>query len=167
MRAVPALVACALLVGTAHAGSAEERYPVPIVLLDAAATAAFLGGGFYVLVVESREDSYAERDSTAPGLLLVGLGLTTYALGPSIVHLAHANPRGAIRSSVARFALPIVAGYASYALSSDRDAAAMGLVAGVGAAMITDWALFAKTPGVHFVAAPTANGGTVGLAGRF
>jgi hypothetical protein len=162
-----ALLACIALTGTAHAELEPERYPVSIVLVDVAATAAVVGGGYYVIVESQREGEFSGEPNETPGRVLVGLGLTMYALGPSLVHLVHDNPRGAIRSSVARFALPIVAGYASYALSNDPDSTSVGFIAGVGAAMIADWAFFAKAPGVQLVAAPAATGGTVGLAGRF
>lgn len=180
---VVALVVSSSIAGTAHADIGEpagepapapttsaepeaETYALRIVGADVASAATFGIGGF-LLVAAALGDSAAPA---VPGLVLVTASIVSYATLPPLLHLRRGNPRGAMRSALARAGLPLVGATLAYATNRANDERPIyGAVAGMGVAMFLDWTVFARMPaGTTLLVAPSADGGMqANLVGRF
>ena len=131
---------------------------------DLGAAALFGIGGLFVIGGALGGDD----DTARTGIGLVFGSVIMYTALPPLLHVRKGNPRGAVRSALARVGLPLVVGRMSYAASGDADSAAAGMAVGIGVAMVTDWAVFAKMPGTRLYTAPAVDGGVqVGLGGAF
>lgn len=141
-------------------------YPLRIVGADVASAAAFGVGGF-LLVAAALGDS---SGPAVPGLVLVTASVVGYAVVPPLLHLRTGNPRGAMRSALARAGLPLVGATLAYASDRANDERPIyGAVAGMGVAMVLDWTVFARMPAkTTLLVAPSADGGMqANLVGRF
>lgn len=142
----------------------DERYAKRIVASDVASAGAFVTG-LGILIANSLGE-YSEPSATKTvlgGTLMIG-GIISYVATPAIMHAMRGNGRSSMRSIVSRLGLPMLFGLTGAALSND-DAAALGVVLGLGTAMALDWFVFAKQ--TRPVVVPTREGVTVGLAGTF
>jgi hypothetical protein len=110
------------------------------------------------------------RPSFVLGGALAAGSLVTYVIGPPLHHLQRGNPRGAMRSALARLGLPIAGALVAHL--SDRqasdDRAVIGAVIGVGAAMIVDAAVIARMPARTVLVTASGEGAVhIGIAGAF
>jgi hypothetical protein len=168
-----ALIVLSLLASTiAHADVPEqpsggERYAGRIVAADAGSLFVFAIGSYYALAA-----GLGGQDTETQAIVCVTASIVGYAAAAPLLHLHRGNPRGAMRSGVARIGLPIAG--ASLAYLSDRhgegDRPILGAVTGMGIAMVLDWTVLAKMPtssASPFVAPGTDGGVQAGIAGTF
>ena len=145
-----------------------ESYMGRIILADLGAIATFGVGGFLLLASALGGDETG--GAGVAGAVLVSASIVSYVVTPPLLHVDRGNPRGAMRSALARAGLPLAGGLLAY-LSDRRgeeDRIVSGVVVGMGGAMVLDWLLLARMPArtAPFVA-PSGSGVQAGIAGSF
>lgn len=150
--------------------STTEHYGWKIGIVDLLSLAAAGAGLFMVMIAEieaSDSDEGGPADISS-GTLVLAVGTAGYLLGGPIIHGAHRNHGGVVKSLGLRVGLPLL-GVLAGRLDADGDSSgARGAVAGLVAMIVDDTVVARRQIQVAPYAAPMRDGGVaLGVSGRF
>ena len=192
MRVMPIVIALALApsLALAQPSATLPRLPLELTVTTppvsyarsialADGIAAGLSGAFVIFGVicfsatfELFEDEKPDSHPSCPIAVGAGIGAVgTYALVPAAIHLGKGHRDRELASVGLRVGLPIAAGYLAHQL--DDEAAGLGVLGGIGAAVLIDWLVLAQPKdkeAARYVTPtlmPSRGGAVMGLGGRF